>query len=101
MTTTTPGFDGTEHAKTGPASAEWLTGPAAPGPTLPPRKPLAHKRTWVRVTGLLVAAPIAIGVIASAAGGSHPATATPAPPGQPRPLPARPSPPSRSPRPAT
>ena len=79
MTTTTPGFDGTEHAKTGPASAEWLTGPAAPGPTLPPRKPW-HKRTWVRVTGLLVAAPIAIGVIASAAGGSHPATATPAPP---------------------
>jgi hypothetical protein len=78
MTTTTPGFDGTEHAKTGPASAEWLTGPAAPGPTPPPRKPW-HKRTWVRVTGLLVAAPIAIGIIASAAGGSHPATATPAP----------------------
>ena len=68
MTTTTPGFDGTEHAKTGPASAEWLTGPAAPGPTPPPRKPW-HKRTWVRVTGLLVAAPIAIGIIASAAGG--------------------------------
>ena len=79
MTTTTPGFDGTEHAKTGPASAEWLTGPAAPGPTPPPRKPW-HKRTWVRVTGLLVAALIAIGIIASAAGGSHPATATPAPP---------------------
>jgi len=94
MTTTTPGFDGTEHAKTGPASAEWLTGPAAPSPTPPPRKPW-HKRTWVRVAGLLVAAPIAIGIIASAAGGSHPATATPAPPASSAPAsPAKPAQPA-------
>jgi Host cell surface-exposed lipoprotein len=94
MTTTTPGFDGTEHAKTGPASAEWLVGPAAPGPTPPPDKPW-HKRTWVRVTGLLVAAPIAIGIIASAVGGSHPATATPAPPASSAPAsPAKPAQPA-------
>src|SRR6516164_5200004 len=94
MTTTTPGFDGTEPAETGRASAEWLTGPAAPDPTPPPSKPW-HKRTWVRVTGLLVAAPVAIGIIASAAGGSHPATATPAPPASSAPAsPAKPAQPA-------
>ena len=76
------------------------TPPAAPGPTPPPRKPW-HKRTWVRVTGLLVAAPIAIGIIASAAGGSHPATATPAPPASSAPAspakPAQPATPTTSP----
>jgi hypothetical protein len=52
--------------------------PAAPEATRPPRKPW-HKRTWVRVTGALVAAPFAIGIIAAAAG-SHPATtASPSP----------------------
>jgi hypothetical protein len=73
--TTTPGFDGTEHSETGPASAEWLTGPAAPKPTPPPRKPW-HKRTWVRVIAGLVGVTTIIGIIGTAASGaSHPAAA--------------------------